>query len=107
MDDLVEWFEEADGFSFGTKAPHKWLLQAAQELRTQAAAITEAQATIARQQVMLDRALEDIGEKMVEIGRLRDALGYIADASDLYEPCGWAVHRARAAINTPETAPPE
>ena len=40
----------------------------------QAAALTEAQATIARQQVMLDRALEDIGEKMVEIGRLRVAL---------------------------------
>jgi hypothetical protein len=39
-----------------------------------AAALTEAQATIARQQVMLDRALEDIGEKMVEIGRLRVAL---------------------------------
>ena len=100
LDDLIEWFAEADGFSQGRKAPHKWVLQAEQELRIQAA-------TIARQQVMLDRALEDIGEKMVEIGRLRDALGYIADASDLYEPCGWAVHRARAAINTPETAPPE
>ena len=108
MDDLVEWFEEADGFSFGTKAPHKWVLQAEQELRTQAAAITEAQATIARQQVMLDRALEDIGEKMVEIARLRGALklaiglGRDLGMTDMEEDA----IRDKAALNTPETAPP-
>lgn len=31
-DDLIEWFKEADGFSQGTKAPHKWVLQAEQEI---------------------------------------------------------------------------
>lgn len=30
---LVEWFEEGGGFQQGTKAPHKWVLQAEQELR--------------------------------------------------------------------------
>jgi hypothetical protein len=29
---------------------------------------------------------------------LREALQYIADAEDLYEPCGWAVHSARKAL---------
>lgn len=32
MDDLLEWFKEADGFFQGTKAPHKWVLQAEQEI---------------------------------------------------------------------------
>jgi len=30
---LAEWFDEEDGFRQGTKAPHKWVLQAAAELR--------------------------------------------------------------------------
>ena len=30
---LVDWFDEANGFSHGTKAPHKWVLQAQEELR--------------------------------------------------------------------------
>lgn len=42
----------------------------------------EAAATIARQQVMLDRALEDAGDKMVEIARLRIALEDIIVASN-------------------------
>ena len=29
---LVDWYDE-DGFKEGTKAPHKWVLQAAEELR--------------------------------------------------------------------------
>lgn len=33
-DDLLSWFAEEKGFSQGTKAPHKWVLQAEQELRT-------------------------------------------------------------------------
>jgi hypothetical protein len=47
MDDLIKWFAEEGGFSNGTKAPHKWVLQAEQELRIQAAALAEAQAEIA------------------------------------------------------------
>ena len=39
-----------------------------------AAALAEAQATIARQQVMLDRALESNGDMQAEIARLREAL---------------------------------
>ena len=31
---LNQWFDEAGGFSQGTKAPHKWVLQADAELRT-------------------------------------------------------------------------
>lgn len=30
---LLEWFDEEEGFQQGTKAPHKWVLQAAAELR--------------------------------------------------------------------------
>jgi hypothetical protein len=30
---LAEWFDEEDGFRQGTKAPHKWVLQADAELR--------------------------------------------------------------------------
>ena len=40
--ELLSWFEEAGGFAQGTKAPHKWVLQAEQELRRFAAAPTEA-----------------------------------------------------------------
>lgn len=40
-EDLIEWFEEEDGFSQGTKVPHKWVLQAEQELRRQAEHITK------------------------------------------------------------------
>jgi hypothetical protein len=31
-DDLIDWFEEADGFCGGTRAPHKWVLQAHSEI---------------------------------------------------------------------------
>lgn len=47
-----------------------------------AAALFEAQATIARQQAMLDRALEDNGGLMIENARLREALREIIDASN-------------------------
>lgn len=30
---LAHWFNESNGFSQGTKAPHKWVLQANAELR--------------------------------------------------------------------------
>ncbi len=30
---LADWFDEANGFNQGTKAPHKWVLQSASELR--------------------------------------------------------------------------
>lgn len=35
--ELLAWFTEADGFNQGTKAPHKWVLRAEQELRRLAA----------------------------------------------------------------------
>lgn len=35
--ELLAWFTEADGFNQGTKAPHKWVLRAEQELRRRAA----------------------------------------------------------------------
>ncbi|KFJ08708.1 hypothetical protein DR66_6069 [Delftia acidovorans] len=31
--ELLDWFRESDGFGQGTKAPHKWVLRAEQELR--------------------------------------------------------------------------
>lgn len=31
--ELIEWFLAADGFAQGTRAPHKWVLRAEQELR--------------------------------------------------------------------------
>lgn len=49
-----------------------------------ATALTEAQATIARQQVMLDRALESNGDMMVRIGKLEEALREIVQWSDAY-----------------------
>lgn len=51
-----------------------------------ATALTFAQATIARQQVMLDRALESNGDMMVRIGKLEEALRrYLPDAAHLYD----------------------
>ena len=44
-----------------------------------AAALSEAQATIARQQVMLDRALESNGDMQAEVARLREGLSRIND----------------------------
>ena len=41
MNELVQWFKESDGFMQGTKAPHKWVLQAEQELRYQDARIKQ------------------------------------------------------------------
>ena len=89
---------------------HRYASSPGDELLIEAAAaLTEAQATIARQQVMLDRALEDIGEKMVEIARLRGALklaiglGRDLGMTDMEEDA----IRDKAALNTPETAPPE
>ena len=35
--ELLAWFAEAGGFNQGTKAPHKWVLRAEQELRRLAA----------------------------------------------------------------------
>ena len=52
---LIDWFEESGGFSQGTKAPHKWVLQAEQELRRQHARIAE-----------LESQLEAIGAGGVE-----------------------------------------
>lgn len=46
----------------------------AAQMRWAAAALSEAQATIARQQVMLDRALESNGDMQAEVARLREAL---------------------------------
>lgn len=88
MDDLIKWFAEEGGFSNGTKAPHKWVLQAEQELRIQAAALAEAQA---------------------EIARLRGALAETTRLLSL--PCGViydpdaAIEAARAALEpkTPDT----
>lgn len=89
MSDLIQWFEEGGGFTQGTKAPHKWVLQAEQELRIQTAALADAEAAIAHQQVMLDRALEagfddkaraDRAE--AEIARLRAALADLKDEID-------------------------
>ena len=36
---LIDWFADGAGFSMGTKAPHKWVLQAESELRRLAAEI--------------------------------------------------------------------
>lgn len=48
-----------------------------------AIALAEAQATIARQQVMLDRALENGGKLMIENARLREALRGIVESDDM------------------------
>lgn len=73
-----------------------------------AAALSEAQATIARQQVVLDRALEDAGDKMVEIARLRGLLAATTEWMEETRASGdagfWEWHpddvysRARAAL---------
>ena len=54
-DDLVTWFEEANGFAQGTKAPHKWVLQAEQELRFQGRRIEELEAEVARLRLLVPR----------------------------------------------------
>lgn len=56
MNDLIAWFKEAGGFEQGTKAPHKWVLQAEQELRIQAAALAEAQAALGSSVVAMKAA---------------------------------------------------
>lgn len=38
---LIEWFAESNGFNQGTKPPHKWVLQAEQELRRLHARVQE------------------------------------------------------------------
>lgn len=59
--------------------------------------VPEALATIARQQVMLDRALEDNGGLMIENARLEAALRDIAGMRDYQLPK--AQDRARAALS--------
>lgn len=103
MDDLVEWFAEANGFSQGRAAPHKWVLQAEQELRIQAA-------TIARQQVVLDRALEASFNDKARADRLDAALREIVARWDTpawkdVEPTAAVINRARAALAPPKTPP--
>lgn len=53
---LIEWFEESGGFCQGTKAHHKWVLQAEQELRRLHTRVQELEAS----QEHLKNALEDI-----------------------------------------------
>ena len=45
-DDLLDWFAESDGFAHGTKAPHKWVLQAEQEIRWLQARVAELEAVL-------------------------------------------------------------
>ena len=108
MDDLIKRLK-APGWIYRYASGKQWVDDAPMMA---AAALTEAQATIARQQVMLDRALEDVGAKMVEIGHLREALerarlwvGYaMLDGDRDAEADAKSID---AALNTPETAPPE
>ena len=65
-----------------------------------AAALAEAQATIARQQVMLDRALESNGDMQAQIARLRGAL---TDIKDIY----WGSGEADIAKAITDTTAPE
>jgi hypothetical protein len=61
----------------------------------------QAAAEVAKTDVMAagfaeyERRLE---QAEAEVARLRDVLGDIADADDPYEPCGWAINTARAAL---------
>jgi len=107
MDDLIKrlasWGTAAGlGTHFlGTKSAREDCAEAA-------AALSEAQATIARQQVVLDRALEDAGDKMVEIARLRGLLAATTEWMEETRASGdagfWEWHpddvysRARAAL---------
>lgn len=71
--------------------------QTTQELTT---ALAEAQAEIARLEDQVGDWIVRADEANVRADRLEAALRSIADATDLHEPCGWAVHRARAALET-------
>lgn len=63
-----------------------------------AAALTEAQATIAQQQVMLDRALESNGDMQATIARLEAALIQIRDRAPPYPQFAWAMGIAGLAL---------
>lgn len=82
-DDLIKWFAEENGFSHGTKAPHKWVLQAAQELRVQGTALADAQAEIARlkaDKAALGQAVQAVCDTAkAEVDRLTEVLRTIAD----------------------------
>ena len=83
MDDLIKRLENGLPAMKTVMGGYTLDLDTAQAERMEAAsALTEAQATIARQQVMLDRALESNGDLMVRIGKLEEALREVIDASD-------------------------
>lgn len=48
--ELLAWFDESGGFNQGTKAPHKWVLRAEQELRRNLEASARALAAIPEKQ---------------------------------------------------------
>jgi len=58
---LIDWFADSAGFSMGTKAPHKWVLQAESELRRLAAENADLRA---------------------EVDKLRATLEFYADRAD-------------------------
>ena len=68
MDDLIKRLQRADEYE--PLGHDGW---------EAATALSEAQATIARQQVMLDRALESNGDMQMTIARLREAIQAILD----------------------------
>lgn len=75
MDDLIKRLENGLPAMKTVMGGYTLDLDTAQAERMEAAtALAEAQATIARQQVMLDRALESNGDMMGRIGKLEEAL---------------------------------
>jgi hypothetical protein len=65
-DDLIKWFKEADGFSQGTKAPHKWVLQAEQEIRMLRRMVAATDARAERAEAALATARRDALEEALD-----------------------------------------
>lgn len=87
-DDLIDWFKEADGFHQGTKAPHKWVLQAHSEIIRLRAHLAEVEAE--RDNETIKRAGWELEVKTAQAALAtarRDALEEAANEVD----CGGCV----------------
>ena len=121
MSDLIERLRKW-GNSFGLAQHYLGTKSAREDCAEAATALAEAQATIARQQVMLDRALDaSFDDKAradraeAEIARLREALEPFAEAAEECDEYGFddsnqapvdagQCREARAALSSPHAA---
>lgn len=60
VNELCQWFDEADGFTQGTAAPHKWVLQAYSEINRLHARVQELEAAQAQRAPLTDAQIEGL-----------------------------------------------